>query len=111
MAKNKDLGKLLKEHREGKGLSIRDVVKESKGSLTLSYISRLENGKAEVRPSSLHSLSEIYGTSYEEYLTLAGIINKDGANNISLLAGVNMSQEEQRELLRYLRFIRDKDNE
>ena len=107
--KSKELGSLLKSHRESKRFSMREVARKSpSGTLSLSYISRLENGTAEVRPQALHALSQLYDTSYEEYLTVAGIINKDGDGKVSLLVGVDMSVEEERELLRYLQFIRDK---
>lgn len=81
MDNNNELGKYLKELR-GK-LSLREVSQRTNSALSHSYIGDLEKGKnargnpTRPTPDALKILANVYGTSYEKLLKLAGYLDKD----------------------------------
>lgn len=103
------LGELLKQRRELMGLTLRQV--EGVVGQSNSYLSQLENGKIK-KPSAnvLYKLSSLYRVSIDEFLIAAGIITKDQKIEYSTgghsLNGVELSEEEVKQLLSYLRFLR-----
>src|ERR1039457_5694674 len=111
--KPKSLGQVLKESRELKGLSLRDVEEET--NISNAYVSQLENNKIQ-KPSAdiLHKLSNLYKIDFGFLLSSAGLVEKATDINKSfgeyVFSKENLSNEEEEELIRYLKFIRQKQN-
>lgn len=103
------LGNLLKQRRELIGLTLRQV-EESLLGVSNSYLSQLENDKIK-KPSMnvLYKLSRFYGIEIDELLYASGIISdKSSMLKISnkQINGIDISEEEERELIKYLKFLR-----
>jgi transcriptional regulator with XRE-family HTH domain len=113
--KNKELPEVLKNLRSAKGLSLRQV--EKKTGVSNAYLSQLENGKIkEPSPHILHKLAEIYDTSYNNLMKLAGYIEKREGENVSkkIMSDVafkalsELDDDEKEAVLEYIEFIRNK---
>ena len=120
----KELGNFLQSLRKGKQLSLRDVEEATDREVSNAYLSQLENGKiTRPSPNVLHSLAEVYGTSYPNLMERAGYISpsttiqrntakKHGRilkhGRVSTYSIENLTAEEEAELLKYLAFIRTK---
>lgn len=113
--KNRDLSEVLRELRSAKGLSLRQV--EKKTGISNAYLSQLENGKIEKpSPHILHKLAEIYDTSYEDIMKLAGYLQKrEGEkvrdhvmSDVAFSAMQDLSPEEKEEILRFIDYLRSK---
>lgn len=109
------LGAELRSIREAHGLTIRAV--ERKTGISNAYLSQLETGKIEKpSPQYLYRLAEAYGVPYEALMEKVGYIIKHGPERPSgqTLLGAALAQmedltpEEERELIRYLAFLRQK---
>ncbi|MBX3165135.1 MAG: helix-turn-helix transcriptional regulator [Bacteroidetes bacterium] len=106
----KSLGKTLKEARELIPLTLRQV--EEAVEISNAYLSQLENDKIK-KPSAnvLYKLSNLYGIELNTLLGAAGIIEKTSPQKSKLLNTVALSaetltEEEEKELLSYLKHIR-----
>ncbi len=109
------LGEVLRELRELKGYSLRQVEKRS--GVSNAYLSQIESGKvSEPSPRFLHKLADVYEVPYTELMKLAGYLtssqdSKDTTNN---LLGIAMSTiddltaDERAEVAKYIHFIRSK---
>lgn len=113
---NKSLGKTLKAARELIPLTLRQV--EEATEISNAYLSQLENDKIK-KPSAnvLYKLAEIYNIELDTLLQAAGIIKKATHRKSRLLNTIALSAEtltedEEKELLAYLKYIRfNKKNE
>ncbi len=111
-----ELGRLLKELRMTKGLTLRDVEVRTRDHkevdvVSNGYVSQLENGKVtDPSPHILHSLAVIYGVSYERLMQRAGYFMPKGGKQLATFAEFEMSTEEEDELVAYLRFRRTQGN-
>ncbi len=106
------LGLYLASVRAGKGLTLREVEEATGKEVSNAYLSQLENGRIN-RPSPhiLHSLAEAYGVPYETLMEKAGYIVKSGIGQerhgtIPTYAIEDLTQDEERVLLAYLKFYR-----
>lgn len=106
----KSLGKTLKEARELIPLTLRQV--EEAVEISNAYLSQLENDKIK-KPSAnvLYKLSNLYKIELNTLLAAAGIIEKASPQKSKLLNTVALSaetltEEEEKELLSYLKHIR-----
>lgn len=107
----KSLGSTLKELREIKRLTLRQV--EEATGISNAYLSQLENDKI-AKPSAniLYKLSDIYQEDMKILLAAAGIIDSKSAPPRKLLEPIAFStrsaltKEEEDELIKYLQFIR-----
>jgi len=106
----KTLGVALKECRELKGFTLRQV-EESIG-VSNAYLSQLENEKIK-KPSAnvLYKLAQLYCVPLDSLLWAAGIIEEKPGElrqviDMSILAAQKLSIEEEQALLDYLRFFR-----
>lgn len=105
------LGQILKSYRKSKKLTLRDV--EGLAGVSNAYLSQLENDKV-TKPSAniLYKLSNVYNADFDYLLELAGIIEKkQESNKPKTLEGFalyaeDLTEEEERELSRYLKFLR-----
>ena len=69
----KGLGVQLKELREKKGLSLREVNKLT--GISYSHLNMIENNKRNVTPALLRNLANIYSVNYLDLYVLAGYID------------------------------------
>ena len=114
-AKNPELSEMLRRLRETKGFSLRQV--EKKTGVSNAYLSQIENGKiGEPSPHILHKLAEVYETSYQNLMKLAGYIKqKDGEHvrdkvmaDVAFSAYGELSTEEKDEVLNFLSYVRNR---
>lgn len=106
-------GDYFKELREKKGLTLRDVERET--GVSNAYLSQLESEKIkQPSPTTLHKLAEFYQVSYSEMMTKVGYPAPvvSGTKNIvtekKTVYGKlgKISTEEEDELIEYLKLIR-----
>jgi len=103
------LGNVLKKLRELRNLALRQV--EALTGISNGYISQLENDKVK-KPSAdiLNRLAEFYKVDFYFLLQMAGLAEKQSAQNRSLGPYVfskhNLTKEEEDELINYLQYIR-----
>jgi transcriptional regulator with XRE-family HTH domain len=102
------LGKYLKDKREQKRLTLRQV--EDETGIKNAYLSQLENGKIEnPSPKYLHKLSEIYRVPYAMLLELAGYPTVEKEGNVKRFVSKELNtitSDEEEKLVEYLRFLR-----
>jgi HTH-type transcriptional regulator, competence development regulator len=106
------LGEFLKAAREGKGLTLRAVERET--GISNAYLSQLEGDKIQQpSPLKLHKLCELYEVSYPAVLELAGYPVPDNARAAaeqeSMAARIGpLTPREEKELIEYLAFLRSR---
>ena len=109
---NKTLGATLKQARELAGYTLRQI--EEATGISNAYLSQLENEKIK-RPSAnvLYKLAKIYRMELDMLLSAGGIIDGEGKINAILapLPTIDLTKEEERQLLEYLEFLRWKDKQ
>lgn len=114
ISQKRTLGYLLKEARELLKFTLRDV--ENATDISNAYLSQLENDKIK-SPSAnyLYKLAHVYRLPFEELLNRAGVIestitnhsSEKNTNNIALYSE-SLTDEEEKEMFKYLKFIRSK---
>ena len=73
MLPKEDLGKYLRQLRELKGLSLREVDRLS--DISYTHLNMIENGKRNVTPALLRNLAELYNVNYLDLYEKAGYID------------------------------------
>jgi len=109
---NTTLGKGLRQVREARKLSLRDV--EDATGISNAYLSQLENDKVQKpSPHFLHKLAKLYEIEFEFLMEAAGYVkartNQDAPKTLiaaALLRQGTLTLEEETQLARYLAFIR-----
>lgn len=106
-------GEYIKALRESKGLTLREVEKQTE--VSNAYLSQLESGKIkQPSPTMLYKLAELYGVKYEVLMEKVGypvprtntsVKSRKSEEAVLHRVGV-ISKEEEMELLEYLKFIR-----
>lgn len=98
------IGQLLKKLRSLMGLTLRQV--EETIGVSNAYLSQLENDKIK-HPSTntLYKLAGIYCVEIDLLLIACGIIKSTGPKPYLTF---NITSEEEKELLKYLEFLRHK---
>lgn len=105
------LGKTLKQARELKRISLREL--EIQSGISNAYLSQLENDKIK-KPSAntLYKLSDLYNIDFDDLMVLAGIVEKKREENKPVghfaFSSENLSEEEEKELIEYLKYLRYK---
>lgn len=105
-----DYGKYFKALRESKNLTLRDV--EKKTDISNAYLSQLETGKVkQPSPINLYKLAQIYEVPYELLMEKVGFPVPKGKLELNSKHETysrfgKITNEEELELLDYLRFIR-----
>lgn len=108
---NKTLGSVLAQSRGLKNYSLRAV--EELTGISNAYLSQLENDKIK-KPSAdiLYKLATLYKIDLNFLLHLAGLVEKATQKNVSLgnfvFSKDNLTQEEEEELIKYLKFMRER---
>lgn len=107
------LGPLLMSARGIKGLSVRRAAELAK--IAPTYLQKLEGGQVQApSPHILNRLSRVLEISYAGVMRAAGYIvpkaTKGKASGMNVLAGalksVDLSEQETRQMLEYLAFLR-----
>jgi HTH-type transcriptional regulator, competence development regulator len=105
------LGEVLKKSRELKGLTLRKV--DEMTGISNAYLSQLENDKIK-KPAAdtLHKLAQTYRLDFNYLLLIAGLVEKITDENVSfgnyVFSKDNLTNEEEKELINYLQFMRDR---
>jgi transcriptional regulator with XRE-family HTH domain len=110
------LGTYLASIRADRKLSLRNVEEATNKQVSNAYLSQIETGKiTQPSPNILHALSEIYAISYEHLMQLAGYIKavtprteSQRHGQLATFAEHNLSSDEEKELMQYLKFIRNR---
>jgi len=110
------LGPYLASLRNAKKLTLREVEEATGKVVSNAYLSQLEHGRiSRPSPNILHSLAEAYGVAYESLMEKAGYITTNGQRQpgqkhgrVATFATVNLTGEEEEELLRYLTYYRSR---
>ena len=114
--KGEALGIYLKSLRSGTGLTLREVEDATGKDVSNAYLSQLENGHiAKPSPNVLHSLASVYKVPYAKLMERAGYISPTARKSDSAKHGRaatfsidNLTLDEEKELLQYLSFVRQK---
>lgn len=104
---------ILKDAREMLGLSLREAAK--KAGVSNPYLSQIENG-AIPAPHILFKLAKAYNLSYEKLMIAAGHLKREPggipeANTIALSAAKDLNEEEKREVIEFIKYLRSKRNQ
>ncbi|MDA9483110.1 hypothetical protein XI07_13965 [Bradyrhizobium sp. CCBAU 11445] len=106
-----EFGKFLKDIRESRQMSLRDVERVTGGKVSNGYLSQLENGGI-AKPSAvmLHRLSAVYAIDYGTLMERAGFVSESEmpANRVATSVLGDLTPEEEQELLNYLTYMRSK---
>lgn len=104
-----EFGNYLNALRKKKGYTLRKV--EEISGVSNAYLSQLENGKIKSPSLSvLHKLSKAFGVSYSLLMKHAGFpLHDDSLTNQGYNSQVGpVTEEEAKELIEYLHFIRSR---
>jgi transcriptional regulator with XRE-family HTH domain len=110
------LGKYLSSVRIDRQLTLRQVEEATGREISNAYLSQIENDKIKKpSPNILFTLANLYGVDFNKLMEMAGYITSERRpeerhGRATTFADMNLSPEEEAELLRYLRFIRQKDS-
>lgn len=106
-----EFGNFFKQLRESKGLTLRDVERET--GVSNAYVSQLESEKIkQPSPTTLHKLAEFYKVSYSEMMTKVGYpaptVGGTTAPEKKIAYGKlgKITSDEEEELVEYLKLIR-----
>ena len=105
------LGRFLAELRHAKGMSLRQVEETARRlglELSNAYLSQMENGRvAEPSPHILHTLATVYDVPYGDLMRKAGYYMPEGGARVGTFATLDLTADEEAELIAYLRFRRE----
>lgn len=110
------LGQYLASIRMDRKMSLRQVEETSSKEVSNAYLSQLETGKIlQPSPNVLNTLAEIYKIDYFQLMKMAGYLPESTLRNddehhgrVATFAEHNLTQEEESELMDYLKFLRTK---
>lgn len=110
------LGEYLSSIRNDRKMTLREVEEKTKKEISNAYLSQIENGKIKKpSPNILYSLSELYEINFEKLMTIAGHVvaqtqssDETRHGRAATFAEHNLTSEEEKELLSYLKYIRSK---
>lgn len=113
-ARAEAFGAYLKSLRTGLEMALRDVEDATNKEVSNAYLSQLENGKiSKPSPNILHSLAVVYRVPYAKLMERAGYISPTakrprGAKHgrAATFSIDNLSADEEKELLKYLAYVR-----
>ena len=104
-----EIGNFLKEIRNSRGLSLRDVERLTEGKISNGYLSQLENGEI-AKPSAvmLHRLAGAYGVDYALLMERAGFVSESAApaNRVATSVLGELTPDEEEQLLNFLGYLR-----
>ncbi len=111
------LGQYLASIRTDRGLSQREVEKQTDKLVSNAYLSQIETDQIKKpNPNILHALAEVYEISYEDLMERAGFVvptrvrsgSEQRHGRIATFAGHNLTPEEEAELVKFLGYLRSR---
>lgn len=111
------LGACIRKARDDLGMTLRDVEEATDKEISNGYLSQLEKDKiTKPSPHVLHTLSTVLSVKYETLMQRAGYILPATAQKpknakhgrVATFAIDNLSADEEKELLEYLKYYRSK---
>ncbi|MET4091047.1 helix-turn-helix transcriptional regulator [Bradyrhizobium sp. S3.5.5] len=109
------LGKYLASIRTARKMSLREVEEATRKQVSNAYLSQIETEKIkQPSPNILHALAELYAIDFENLMQMAGYItgakraDTERHGRIATFAEHNLTAEEEAEMIRYLKFMRDR---
>ena len=106
------LGQYLASVRIDRQMSLRAVEDATNKDVSNAYLSQIENDRIKKpSPSILFALANLYGIEFNKLMELAGYITTDRKpdehhGRVPTFADMNLTPEEESEMLKYLKFIR-----
>lgn len=108
------LGAYLASIRNDRKMTLRDVEEATEKNVSNAYLSQIENNKIKKpSPNILHTLSELYSISFEGLMEMAGHVTSSSSSSdktrhgrAATFAEHNLTSEEEKILMEYLKFIR-----
>lgn len=115
-SRQSELGDFLRDLRQAKRLTLREVEEATNGEVSNAYLSQLEHGKiSKPSPHILYSLAQVYAVPYERLMEKAGYLkaaedrrDTEKHGRVATFADDNLTREEEEELLKYLAFLRSR---
>ncbi|WP_200865101.1 helix-turn-helix domain-containing protein [Brevundimonas abyssalis] len=99
----------MKDIRNSRGYSLREVERLTGGKISNGYLSQLENGEI-ARPSAvmLHRLAATYGVDYAVLMERAGFVSESEtpANRAPTSVLGELTPDEEEQLLNFLGYLR-----
>lgn len=110
------LGQYLASIRDDRGLSQRDVERETNKLVSNAYLSQIETDQIKKpSPNILHALAELYRVPYENLMERAGFVvptrshsGEQRHGRVPTFAGHNLTSEEEAELVQFLGYLRSR---
>lgn len=109
------LGKYLASIRTDREMSLREVEEATRKQVSNAYLSQIETEKIkQPSPNILHALAELYAIDFENLMQLAGYItgakraDTERHGRVATFAEHNLTADEEAEMIRYLKFMRDR---
>lgn len=109
------LGKYLASIRTDREMSLREVEEATRKQVSNAYLSQIETEKIkQPSPNILHALAELYAIDFENLMQLAGYITSakradtERHGRVATFAEHNLTADEEAEMIRYLKFMRDR---
>lgn len=108
------LGVHLAAIRSDRKLTLRQVEEATGKEVSNAYLSQIENGKVgSPSPHVLHALAELYKVDYTHLMELAGYLRApvqhaagERHGRAATFAEISLTDDEEAELLRFLKFLR-----
>lgn len=108
------LGQYLSSIRTDRGKTLRQVEQATNKEVSNAYLSQIENDKIkQPSPHVLHTLAELYKIDYGNLMEMAGHVTPTKKRSrgqrhgrIPTFAEYTLTDEEEAELIRFLKFIR-----
>ena len=113
---NPTLGRYLASIRNDRKMTLREVEEATRKQVSNGYLSQIENDRiGKPSPNVLHSLAETYSISFENLMERAGYLmpsprrsDDQRHGRVATFAEHNLTEEEESELLQFLRFLRSR---
>jgi transcriptional regulator with XRE-family HTH domain len=108
------LGEYLGSIRTDRKFTLRGVEEATSKEVSNAYLSQIENGKIQKpSPNILYALANLYGVDYDKLMELAGYITTTRTDverhgRAATFSELNLTQNEEAELLKYLGYLRSK---
>jgi len=110
------LGQYLASIRDDRGLSQRDVEKQTNKVVSNAYLSQIENDQIKKpSPNILNALAELYDISYENLMGRAGFVmptrsrgSEQRHGRVATFADHNLTSEEEAQLHQFLGYLRSR---
>lgn len=110
------LGQYLASIRDDRGITLREVEKQTNKVVSNAYLSQIENDQIKKpNPNILNALAELYEIPYEDLMERAGFVvptrsrgTEQRHGRVATFAGHNLTSEEEAQLHQFLGYLRSR---